>query len=163
MNVNNVLVERLATELTKHHAVIATAESCTGGWIGKTLTDRAGSSDWYEYGFVSYGNNAKADMLDVDSALIAAHGAVSEEVAAAMVEGALRHSGAQYALAVTGIAGPGGGTADQPVGTVWFGWAGQGLTETLACYHFDGDRDTVRRQTVTTALSGMLEYMEAHL
>jgi nicotinamide-nucleotide amidase len=162
MNVNNVLVERLATELVQHHAVIATAESCTGGWIAKILTDRAGSSAWFEYGFVSYGNNAKAELLQVDSSLIEQHGAVSEEVAEAMVVGALKRSGSQFALAVTGVAGPEGGTAEKPVGTVWFGWAGQGLPATLACYHFEGDRDTVRRQTVTTALSGMLQYLENH-
>jgi nicotinamide-nucleotide amidase len=160
MNVNSVLVERLATVLVKQEAVMTTAESCTGGWIAKTLTDRPGSSAWFEYGFVSYGNNAKADLLQVDGQLIEREGAVSEAVAAAMVTGALARSGAQYGLAVTGVAGPEGGTADKPVGTVWFAWVGQGQTPITARHQFDGDRDTVRRQTVTTALTGMLEYLE---
>lgn len=160
MNVNSVLVERLATVLVKQEAVMTTAESCTGGWIAKTLTDRPGSSAWFEYGFVSYGNNAKADLLQVDGQLIEREGAVSEAVAAAMVTGALARSGAQYGLAVTGVAGPEGGTADKPVGTVWFAWVGQGQTPITARHQFDGDRDTVRRQTVTTALTGILEYLE---
>jgi nicotinamide-nucleotide amidase len=146
--------------LVKQEAVMTTAESCTGGWIAKTLTDRPGSSAWFEYGFVSYGNNAKADLLQVDGQLIEREGAVSEAVAAAMVTGALARSGAQYGLAVTGVAGPEGGTADKPVGTVWFAWVGQGQTPITARHQFDGDRDTVRRQTVTTALTGILEYLE---
>jgi len=160
MNVYQVLVERLASELTSHNAYIATAESCTGGWIAKVLTDMPGSSTWFEYGFVSYGNNAKATMLNVDLALIEEHGAVSSEVAEAMVVGALEASGAQLALAVTGIAGPEGGTPDKPIGTVWFAFAAVGKGVVSACQHFEGDRDTVRRQTVSTALSGVLKYLE---
>ena len=116
MNANQVLVERLAAELRRRSARVATAESCTGGWIAKTFTDLPGSSDWFEFGFVSYGNNAKAAMLNVDAALIEQHGAVSREVAEAMVAGALEASGAWLALAVTGIAGPEGGSAEKPVG-----------------------------------------------
>ncbi|MDP6435731.1 MAG: nicotinamide-nucleotide amidohydrolase family protein [Gammaproteobacteria bacterium] len=160
MSVSSVLVERMAAELMERHAVVTTAESCTGGWIAKILTDVPGSSAWFEYGFVSYGDNAKADLLNVDSELIKEHGAVSEKVAIAMVAGALDRSGATYGMAVTGIAGPEGGTADKPVGTVWFAWGGEDrVTETL-CKHFEGDRDTVRRQTVTTALTGMLEFVQ---
>ena len=160
MNVYQVLVERLAGELTRRNAYIATAESCTGGWISKVLTDMPGSSAWFEYGFVSYGNNAKIALLNVDPALIEKYGAVSGEVAEAMVTGALEASGAQLALAVTGIAGPDGGTPDKPVGTVWFAFAAAGRGVVSACQHFEGDRDTVRRQTVSTALTGVLKYLE---
>jgi nicotinamide-nucleotide amidase len=160
MNVYQVLVERLASELTQRNACIATAESCTGGWIAKVLTDMPGSSAWFEYGFVSYGNNAKATMLNVDPALIEEYGAVSSEVVEAMVMGALEASGAQLALAVTGIAGPEGGTADKPIGTVWFAFAAAGKGVVSACQHFEGDRDTVRRQAVSTALTGVLKYLE---
>ena len=160
MNVYQVLVERLASELSKRNARIATAESCTGGWIAKVLTDMPGSSAWFEYGFVSYGNNAKTAMLGVEPALIEKYGAVSAEVAEAMVTGALATSGAQLALAVTGIAGPEGGTPDKPLGTVWFAFAGAGRGVVSACQQFEGDRDTVRRQTVSTALTGVLKYLE---
>jgi len=159
MNVNDVLVDRLATELLKRHAKVTTAESCTGGWIAKTITDIPGSSAWFEYGFVSYGNNAKADMLQVDPALIEREGAVSEAVALAMVDGAAKRSGAEFAVAVTGIAGPDGGSPEKPVGTVWFAWFCQGVAE-AECKVFEGDRDTVRRQTVTTALLGLTERVE---
>jgi nicotinamide-nucleotide amidase len=160
MSVSSVLVERLAAELADRHAMITTAESCTGGWIAKTLTDVPGSSAWFEYGSVSYGDNAKAALLQVDSKLIEEHGAVSEKVAVAMVAGALDRSGAAFGVAVTGIAGPDGGTTDKPVGTVWFAWGGEDRVTTTLCKHFEGDRDTVRRQTVTTALTGMLEFVE---
>lgn len=160
MNVYQVLVERLASELIKRNARIATAESCTGGWIAKVLTDMPGSSAWFEYGFVSYGNNAKTTMLGVNAALIEKYGAVSAEVAEAMVTGALATSGAQLALAVTGIAGPEGGAPDKPIGTVWFAFAGAGRGVVSDRKHFEGDRDTVRRQTVSTALTGVLKYLE---
>jgi nicotinamide-nucleotide amidase len=161
MNVYQVLVERLATALLARQARVATAESCTGGWIAKTLTDRPGSSAWFEYGFVCYGNNAKASMLGVSPALLEQHGAVSAPVAEAMVTGALAASGADLAIAVTGIAGPDGGTEDKPVGTVWFGFGLRGQHPVSVRHHFDGDRDTVRRQTVSTALSGAVEHFEA--
>ena len=117
------LVEDLATALLARGWMLATAESCTGGLIAGACTDLAGSSNWLERGFVSYSNAAKSELLGVDAALIARHGAVSEPVARAMAQGALQHSKAQCAIAVTGIAGPGGGSADKPVGTVWFAWA----------------------------------------
>jgi nicotinamide-nucleotide amidase len=160
MNANHILVERLAAELKRRGAHITVAESCTGGWIAKNLTDFPGSSEWFEYGFVSYGNNAKADLLGIDAGLIDSCGAVSAEVAEAMVNGALERSGADLAIAVTGIAGPDGGTPEKPVGTVWIGLALSGREPQLECHHFDGDRDTVRRVTVSTALSGVLGYLE---
>ena len=160
MNVNQVLVDRLAGELLTMDACITTAESCTGGWIAKTLTDMPGSSAWFEYGFVSYGNNAKAGLLQVSPELIEQHGAVSSEVAQAMVGGALAASGAMLGLAVTGIAGPDGGLPDKPVGTVWFAYGLAGKDIMSSCHHFEGDRDTVRRQTVSEALTGVLKYLE---
>jgi len=136
---------------------LATAESCTGGWVAQCLTAIAGSSDWFERGFVTYSNEAKIEMLGVDAETLLAHGAVSEAAAAAMAAGALRHSHADWALAVTGVAGPGGGSKDKPVGTVCFGWAafdGRVETQTL---HFSGDREQVRAQSVAHALGGVLD------
>ena len=138
---------------------LACAESCTGGWVAKCLTDIPGCSRWFERGFVTYTNQAKQDMLGVEAGLLAAHGAVSEPVVRAMAAGALRHSPAQAALGVSGIAGPGGATADKPVGLVWFGWAKyapDGSIETRAEQRvFAGDREAVRRQAVAHALRGV--------
>ncbi|HSV34739.1 MAG TPA: CinA family protein [Ramlibacter sp.] len=135
--------------------MLATAESCTGGLIAAACTDLAGSSNWFERGFVSYSNEAKTELLDVDPALIAAHGAVSEVVARAMAFGAVRRSRAKVSVAVTGVAGPSGGSKDKPVGTVWFGFMVDGrLTSELA--RFDGDRAAVRQATVAHALDGLL-------
>ena len=136
--------------------MLATAESCTGGMIAATCTDRAGSSVWFERGFVTYSNAAKTGMLGVDAALIAQHGAVSEAVVRAMVQGALTHSLAQVAVAVTGVAGPGGGSADKPVGTVWFGFALPNHVST-EMRHFGGDRAAVRQATVRHALTRLTE------
>ena len=139
---------------------MATAESCTGGMIAAACTDLAGSSLWFERGFVSYSNASKTELLGVDAALIARHGAVSEEVARAMVRGAIAHSRAQAAVAVTGVAGPGGGSAAKPVGTVWFAWATPtGVVSELRC--FDGDRAAVRTATVQHALRRLVDLMRA--
>ena len=138
---------------------MATAESCTGGMIAAACTDLAGSSNWFERGFVSYSNDAKIQMLGVDAALIAGHGAVSEEVARAMAQGAIGNSRAQVAVAVTGVAGPGGGSADKPVGTVCFGWATPaGVVSELR--RFDGDRGAVRAATVEHALQRLVELLK---
>ena len=149
------LCEALARELKQRGWMLATAESCTGGLIAGTCTGLSGSSDWLERGFVTYSNAAKTQALGVDAGLIEQHGAVSEPVARAMAEGALRHSHAQVSVAVTGVAGPTGGSAEKPVGMVWFGWATpQGVfTERQ---HFAGDRDAVRQATVHHALKGLL-------
>ena len=145
------LTAQVAEQLLSKKLLMATAESCTGGLIAAACTDLAGSSLWFERGFVSYSNAAKTELLGVPSDLIEAHGAVSEPVARAMVEGALRHSRAQVAVAVTGVAGPGGGSTDKPVGTVWFGWATpDGVVTDKRC--FDGDRQQVREATVQHAL-----------
>ena len=138
---------------------LATAESCTGGLISAACTDLSGSSNWFERGFVTYSNEAKTDLLGVDAALISQYGAVSEAVAHAMVQGAIQRSGAQVAVAVTGVAGPTGGTAAKPVGTVWFGFATPAgvITETR---RFDGDRAAVRQATVHHALVRLVELLK---
>ncbi len=145
----------LAEKLQKSGWMMTTAESCTGGLIAGACTDLPGSSNWFERGFVTYSNAAKTTMLGVDAALIQTHGAVSEPVARAMAEGAVRHALAQVSVAVTGVAGPTGGSADKPVGTVWFGWCVNGVTSTEH-QQFDGDRAAVRRATVQHALAGLL-------
>lgn len=150
--------EQLADALRRHGWMLATAESCTGGLIAATCTGLSGSSDWLDRGFVTYSNAAKTAQLGVPEALIAQHGAVSEPVARAMAEGALRYSLAQLSVAVTGVAGPTGGSADKPVGTVWFGWATpEGVTTERQC--FPGDRDAVRLATVQHALAGLLHHL----
>src|SRR5574337_1062901 len=139
--------------------MLATAESCTGGLIAAACTDLAGSSQWFERGFVSYSNAAKVQCLGVPADLIAQHGAVSESVARAMAAGAVRHSAAQVSLAVTGVAGPTGGTPDKPVGTVWFGWHVAGSTHS-ELRRFAGDRAAVRAQTVRHALRRLRELLD---
>jgi len=154
------LVEDLATALLARGWMLATAESCTGGLIAGACTDLAGSSHWLERGFVSYSNAAKTELLGVDAALIARHGAVSEPVARAMAQGALQYSKAQCALAVTGVAGPGGGSADKPVGTVWFAWATpDGVHSEMQ--RLDGDRAQVRSATVQHSLAVLLGLVQA--
>ncbi|MBI5257109.1 MAG: CinA family protein [Burkholderiales bacterium] len=148
-------VARLADLLRARGQHLATAESCTGGLIAAACTDLAGSSDWFERGFVSYSNAAKTELLGVPAALIEAHGAVSEPVARAMAAGARARSQAEWAVAVTGVAGPGGGTAAKPVGLVWLAWAGPDGVE-AECHRFAGDRAAVRQATVACALQGLL-------
>ncbi|MCP5269771.1 MAG: CinA family protein [Burkholderiaceae bacterium] len=149
-------VQVLGEALRARGWMLATAESCTGGAIAAACTAVAGSSDWFERAFVTYSNAAKTTMLGVDAALIAAHGAVSEPVARAMAEGALNHAPVQLAVAVTGIAGPGGAVPGKPVGTVWLAVAGGGST-TAERLQLDGDRDAVRAQTVAAALLRLLQ------
>jgi nicotinamide-nucleotide amidase len=158
--------------LQQHGWMLATAESCTGGLIASRCTDLAGSSQWFERGFVTYSNEAKHEMLGVDATLISEHGAVSEAVAQAMTLGAMRRSHAQVTLAVTGVAGPTGGSADKPVGTVWFAWATPSDTgPTLGAetawvktevMHFAGDRAAVREATVAHALKTLLGLLKQH-
>jgi nicotinamide-nucleotide amidase len=149
-------VPQLAQALMAKGWMLATAESCTGGLIAAACTDIAGSSEWFERGFVTYSNEAKTELLGVDAALIEAHGAVSEVVARAMAFGAVRHSHAQVGVAVTGVAGPGGGSKDKPVGTVWFGFSVDGLL-TSETRRFDGDRAAVRAAAVRHALQRLIE------
>ncbi len=150
------LVASLATGLSARNWQLATAESCTGGWIAKVLTDRAGSSAWFDRGFVTYSNASKQDMLGVLSRTLQVHGAVSRETVLEMAGGALANSAAQLSVAVSGIAGPGGGMPDKPVGTVWLAWGSPQGVEAV-CEHFSGDREQVRRQTVARALHGLRE------
>jgi nicotinamide-nucleotide amidase len=152
---NLATVESLAQLLVQKKHLLATAESCTGGMIAAACTDLAGSSAWFERGFVTYSNDAKIELLGVDPALIAAHGAVSEPVARAMAEGAVRHAHAHVAVAVTGVAGPSGGSTEKPVGTVWFGFSVGGRTAS-EMRRFGGDRAAVRRATVDHALLRLL-------
>lgn len=149
----------LADALQARGWMLASAESCTGGLIAAACTELAGSSLWFERGWVSYSNAAKTELLGVPPDLIATHGAVSEPVARAMAEGALAHSGAQVSVAVTGVAGPGGGSADKPVGTVWLAWCVAGHTHSQ-CQQFAGNRAGVRAATVAQALTELLALVQ---
>ena len=146
------LSERIGQALNARGATVTTAESCTGGWVAKVITDIAGSSAWFEQGFVTYSNEAKSQMIGVKPATLEQHGAVSEPVVVEMAIGAIKAARADYAISISGIAGPDGGTASKPVGTVWFGFAsaaGEGITR---CECFSGDRENVRRQATAYAL-----------
>jgi nicotinamide-nucleotide amidase len=147
--------------LRQRRLMLATAESCTGGWIAKTVTDIAGSSDWFECGIAAYSYEAKQALLGVRPQTLQRHGAVSRETVLEMVTGVLSNSGAGIAVAVTGIAGPGGGTPDKPTGTVWIGWKHRGDPARAQEFHFEGDRDAVRRQSVAAALRGLQELAES--
>jgi nicotinamide-nucleotide amidase len=146
--------------LQQHELTIATAESCTGGWVAKVLTDRAGCSAYVMAGLVTYSNEAKQMILGVNPGVLDEQGAVSELVVRQMVSGAVRVTGVDVAVAISGVAGPGGGSDEKPVGTVWFAWgSGPGRIET-SLQHFDGDRDEVRRQAVLYALQGVTGFLE---
>ncbi|MGD2076519.1 MAG: nicotinamide-nucleotide amidase [Gammaproteobacteria bacterium] len=147
----------LGERLSRRNERLATAESCTGGWVAKVCTDQAGSSRWFERGFVTYTNEAKQELLGVSAETLDRHGAVSRETVLEMVAGVLAQSLAQWAVAISGIAGPGGGTVQKPVGTVWFAWAGPGGWELARKEQFGGDRDGVRRQAVEAALQVLVD------
>lgn len=149
------LATSLGERLRAERDMLVTAESCTGGWIAKAMTDVAGSSEWFDCGMVAYSYEAKQALLGVRPGTLEEHGAVSRETAVEMVSGALVHSGATLAVAVTGIAGPGGGTAEKPVGTVWIAWKRRAGYTHAELFHFEGDRDAVRRRTVMAALKGL--------
>lgn len=148
----------MADLLLKRNWMLATAESCTGGMIAAACTDRAGSSTWFERGFVTYSNASKTELLGVDAAMITQHGAVSEPVVRAMLQGALARSHAQVAIAVTGVAGPSGGSPEKPVGTVWLGWATPSQIVTEQCL-FAGDRSAVRHASLRHALSRLVDLL----
>jgi nicotinamide-nucleotide amidase len=154
------LVEKIALRAKAHGAWLVTAESCTGGWAAQVLTSVAGSSAWFERGFVTYSNAAKEELLGVAKATLETHGAVSEDTAREMALGALERSRGTLALAITGIAGPGGGTAEKPVGTVCFAWARKGGRASAETRRFTGDRDAVRRQSVEHSLTRVLELLD---
>lgn len=157
----NKLAEELGQRLQAAGLILATAESCTGGWVSKVVTDIPGSSAWFDRGFVAYGNPAKQEMLGVSAAAITDHGAVSEEVALEMARGALEHSRAGVAVAITGIAGPTGGSEDKPVGTVCFAWVRTGRGPLSQRVQFAGNREEVRHQSVRFALGRLLELLES--
>ena len=151
------LAEQLGVRMRQSRDRLVTAESCTGGWIAKAVTDVAGCSNWFDCGMVAYGYEAKQALLGVRPQTLEIHGAVSRDTVIEMVSGALVSSGASIAVAVTGIAGPGGGSEDKPVGTVWLAWKRRGGYAKAERFQFDGDRDAVRRQTVEAALRGLGE------
>ncbi|MCB4359747.1 CinA family protein [Quatrionicoccus australiensis] len=161
MNELEILAERLGTSLLARGEWLTAAESCTGGWLAQSVTAIAGSSGWFERGFVTYSNAAKVDMLGVPETTLARQGAVSEATARAMAQGALAHSRADWAVAITGIAGPGGGTPEKPVGTVCFAWAGKDGGCTAQTCHFVGERAVVREQAVRHALLGLQSCLDA--
>lgn len=150
------LAEQAGHLLLRHRIQLVTAESCTGGWIAEAITAVPGSSQWFERGFVTYSNDAKQDLLGVTADDLAQHGAVSEQVVKAMAQGAIVRSRSHLSIAVSGIAGPDGGTADKPVGLVWIAWGQKrGYVEAQAC-QFGGDREAIRRATVEVALQGLV-------
>ncbi|MBQ0757364.1 MAG: CinA family protein [Amphritea sp.] len=153
------LVETLAQLALDKRIRVATAESCTGGWVAQEMTALAGSSDWFECGFVTYSNEAKQQMLGVSESLFVSDGAVSESVVVAMAEGAVQNSRAQLSVAISGVAGPGGGTELKPVGTVWLAWYYEGNEAEACCFQFAGDRQSVRQQAVTAALKGLIKQL----
>lgn len=152
----HVLAEQVGAALAAANLLVMTAESCTGGWIAKVLSEIPGCSAWFDCGVAAYSYEAKQGLLGVRPETLLEHGAVSRETVLEMVSGALVHSGAGVAVAVTGIAGPTGGTPDKPVGTVWIGWKRRAGYPTAREFHFDGDREAVRRQSVAEALRGLL-------
>lgn len=153
------LARQVGAALKSRGLMLVTAESCTGGWVAMALTAIAGSSDWFERGYVTYSNAAKREELGVAEDTLQRHGAVSEQTAREMAAGALRNGRGQVALAITGVAGPAGGTRDKPVGTVCFAWA-EGSKISSQTRRFDGDRESVRRQSVAHALQGVLQLLE---
>ena len=163
MDVNS-LVQQLAQHLLKKQARVATAESCTGGGIAEAMTQLAGSSDWFECGWVTYSNAAKQKFLQINPEFILLHGAVSEVVVLAMAHNALVLADVQFSVAVSGIAGPSGGTEQKPVGTVWISWATSGENKKVEaraqCFHFAGDRQSVREQAIQQALLGLIGLLE---
>ncbi len=154
-----ILAEAAGEALRRRSLMLTTAESCTGGWVAQVVTSIAGSSHWFDRGFVTYTNTAKQEMLGVQAKTLSDHGAVSSETVIEMAEGALKHSHAHVSVAVSGIAGPGGGSLYKPVGTVWTAWAGIGLPSRVEEKHFSGDREMIRRRAVENALTGIVKLL----
>lgn len=154
------IADQLGQTLIQRMQMLALAESCTGGWLGQVVTAVAGSSAWFDRGFVTYSNLAKSEMLGVAPQLIRDEGAVSRAVVQSMAEGAIANSAAQWSIAVSGVAGPDGGSDSRPVGTVWIAWAGVGRRIESRRFQFSGGREAVRRATVQAGLEGLLQYIE---
>lgn len=157
MDVAHRLAVRLGETLKERRFFLATAESCTGGWVAQIVTSVPGSSAWFDRGFVTYSNAAKREMLGVRQSTLDRHGAVSEEVVYEMAAGVFDHSGAQVSVAVSGVAGPEGGTPGKPVGTIWLAWAVRDRGRSARVAHFAGDRDMIRQQAVMSALQGSID------
>jgi nicotinamide-nucleotide amidase len=155
------ILEDVKKQLLSRGLKMTTAESCTGGWLAQQVTSLAGSSEWFDCGFVTYSNSSKQNLLGVNPATLKEHGAVSEQTAIEMARGALDRADADVAISVTGIAGPDGGTPDKPVGTVWIAWVVPERPPVARCFHFDGDREMVRLETVRAAFAGLLELIVA--
>lgn len=155
-------LQKVSDLLHRYRLNLVTAESCTGGWVAKQITDLAGSSSIFDRGFVTYSNNAKNEMLDVSLNTLSRYGAVSEPVVIEMVEGALKYSHADVAISISGVAGPGGGTVDKPVGMVCFAWIKRGEEVVTKTIIFDGDRDEIRQKAVEASLNGVLELIEGN-
>ena len=156
----NQLAEQVGAALKSRGLMLASAESCTGGWVGEAVTSVAGSSHWYDRGFITYTNESKQEMLGVSASTLAEFGAVSEQTVREMAAGALKHSRAHITLAISGIAGPGGGTPGKPVGLVCVAWAMRSGAELSKTFHFRGDRTAVRRQAVVAALREVIQIIE---
>ena len=156
---HDINIEQLATQLTKRRLTICTAESCTGGLVAKLLTDKPGSSAWFDCSFVTYSNNAKQNLLAVNESTLEDSGAVSQPTVCEMAEGALKKSGCKISMALTGIAGPGGGTKEKPVGMVWIAWSGRHYETLSQCFFFDGDRKSVREQAANAAITGAIKFI----
>ena len=154
------LADLVGQALHAQREMLVTAESCTGGMIAQIMTAHAGSSGWFDRGFVTYTNQSKHELLNVSNATLDQYGAVSEQTVAEMLTGALNHSQATIAIAVSGIAGPGGGSDEKPVGTVWIGWARKDQLPTVKQFHFAGDRGAVRQAAAQTALNGVLDLVQ---
>lgn len=154
------LAHQLGEKLHKAGVMLVTAESCTGGWVAREITAIAGCSQWFERGFVTYTNISKQEMLGVSEQTLVNHGAVSEQVVSEMARGAINNSHARLAVAITGIAGPGGGSVEKPVGTVWFAWANSNGEIHTDCQHIAGDREQVRQEAVIIALQGLITFLD---
>lgn len=154
-----LLVEQIAEALTKSNKTLTVAESCTGGWIAKAITDLSGSSVWFDRGFVTYSNDAKQEMLGVSGSTLDSFGAVSQETVNEMAQGALEKSHADYSLSVSGIAGPSGGSKDKPVGLVWFSWSSKAGHIESEQQIFSGDRNSIREQAVLHALNSLIKFL----
>ncbi|PCJ49956.1 MAG: damage-inducible protein CinA [Gammaproteobacteria bacterium] len=152
-------INQLSTQLIKRRLSICTAESCTGGLIAKLFTDKSGSSDWFDCAFISYTNAAKQLMLGVTKSTLESSGAVSQPTVIEMAEGAINKSNSKVSIAISGVAGPGGGTKEKPVGMVWISWAGKHYETETQCYYFDGDRDSIRYQAARAAIKGVIKYI----
>lgn len=151
------LARLLGEQLAGYGQMLATAESCTGGLVAKLVTDVAGSSGWFDRGLVTYSNGAKHELLGVPNTIFETHGAVSEACALAMARGLISRTPAHRGVSITGVAGPGGGSPDKPVGTVWIAWVQRGSEPQAQCFLFDGDRESVREQAAQAALQGLIE------